>query len=283
MNRVLVSVALALGVVSLTWADDKSADPTKVSLDKVRAAFRAEIDKADQAMMVAFDKAATTARQTGDKVVLDRIMSERLAFELTGALPTWTPPVIQKRLGTAQRNSEEVYAQAVKAYTKAAQDDKAAAVQKELIEFRKQPTPVRFFSLINEKSGLVLAAAKSTADRGSGLVQAKDGGEPHQQWSFIPTNNSEVYLIKNRQSAHYLNIGGAHRVEVPVTLWSIDAAEHNHWVITRVGKHFRIRDANGESYLAPVDASTDENKAVIQAAKGDGDEQVWRLAPVKLE
>lgn len=274
-------VALTLGQVSFSAADDKSADRYKSSLDKARTSFRTEIEKVEQTMIAAFDKAAISGRQSGDKDLLDRLRIERTAFELIGTLPPWTPVAIQKRVGTAHGSIEEVFGQAIKGYTKNGKDDEASTIQKELSEISKQPIPAKFFSIVNEKSGLVLAASKSPAERGTTLVQVQNTDAPQMQWSFVSTKTPEVYLLKNRQSELYVNLAGAHRVGLTLILWSLDAAEHNHWLMSRVGKNFRIRDANGDAFLAPLDASKSEDTPIIQAAKSDGDEQVWRISPIK--
>jgi hypothetical protein len=257
-------------------------DPIRAALDEAWVAYRADVSKADQAVTDSLEQAETRARQKGDKPVVDRVKAERIDFLLTGVLPRWAPAGVQPKYANARHALESAYRQAVKAYTRASEDEKATAVQKEFEEFLKQPPP-RYFTLVNEKSGLVLAPAKATAERASFLIQSSEGGEPYQQWSFVPAGTPGVYLIKNRLSGLYVNICGSHEVGGPTALWSFDAAEHNHWSITPEGKHLRIRDANGNGYMAPDAGSTDTGKSIVKAAKQDGDEQLWRLVPVKTK
>ena len=71
----------------------------------------------------------------------------------------------------------------------------ATAVEKELKDFRNRDG-VRFYTIANEKSGLVPSPGNVDAERASRLVQAKDTSEAYQQWSFVPTKTPGVYLIK---------------------------------------------------------------------------------------
>lgn len=274
------AVLLGLGVASLLPAEEKPADPVAAKLTKVKAAYAAELAKIDKEVQDAYSKFEAFARKKGDKATLDRIKPELVAYEVTGALPKWASPAVPKKRTAARAPLEAAYAQQIRDYTKANQDELAAAAQKELDRLKARAVPVQYFTAANVKSGLVLGAAKDTADRGMGLVQAKDAAKPHQQWSFVPTGNPVVYLVQNRRSGLYLNVGGPERNGLQLTLWSFDAAEHNHVVVTKEGAHYQFRNGNAELYLATAEASLDEDKPVVQVPKGKGDEQFWTLTPV---
>lgn len=279
MKRFL-AVPFGLVAASFVLADAKPIDPVSAKLTKAKAVYAADLAKLDKEMADAFAKAETTARKKGDKAVLDRLKPELVSYELTGALPNWSSPAVAKKRAAARAALEPAYALAVREYTKAGDDKAAGAVQKELDRLKAQAIPVRCFTLVNVKSGLALATGKDDADRGGGLVQEKSAGKPHQQWTFVPNGAAQVYLVRNRQSGHFINIGGAHRAGLQVTLWSFDAAEHNHWLVAREGAHYRLKAAAGDHFIAPADASTDAGVAVVQVLKGNGDEQFWTLTPV---
>ena len=81
-----------------------------------------------------------------------------------------------------------------------------------------------------------------------------------------------------------MNISGSHQIGSGTALWSFDAAEHNHWQITREDKSLRIRNANGDGYMDLAEKGADEeDRAVVEGGQRDEKEQCWRLMPVKLK
>lgn len=273
-----ITAAISFLLLAPLVRSDEQSDPVQAALDKAWTTYQDEVVKADRLMIESSAKLEKAARQKGDKATLDRLNLEWVDYQLTGRTTKSTPATVRQKLSLAHRDLVAAYVQSVKAYTKASKDDKATAAQKVLDELRNS-APTRYFSLLNEKSGLVLTPEKENAERAVVLVQTKDTGALHQQWSFQPHNQPGVYLIRNRLSGHFLNIAGTHDFG-RTHLWSFDAAEHNHWLISRDDKFLRIRDANGEGYLTPEGASKEKDVPILKSAKVEGIEQLWRLLPV---
>lgn len=274
----LAVLALSVSAARLTANQD---DPVKTKLDKAKAAFNAEFAKLERGLDDALEKAETAARKKGDKVALDRIKLERTTLELALVFPKSTPQAISQKLSTARGTLESAYALAVKEYTKASKDDKAAEVQKELEQFKKAGIVPRYYTISNINSGLVLSAAKESADRAVALVQVKNTNKAYQQWSFVTTANPEIFFIKNRASGHFVNLAGALKDGGPLHLWSEDGGDHNYWTPVREGLYFTFKSPTSKNYLSVADASKEADKAVVQKAKSDGKEQVWEVIPVK--
>lgn len=82
-------------------------------------------------------KAEDTARQTGNKTLVDKIKEETDALESNG-----TPPSVistrdyLRKLRRSRETLEELYIETIKALTKAGMDDEAGTIEKELGQFQ---------------------------------------------------------------------------------------------------------------------------------------------------
>src|SRR5262245_23916687 len=82
-------IVIALACLSLTAVSAHCQEPDliKEKLDRAKAEYSAEVDKARQGVLDALQKREDAARQSGDKKAVDEVKAERQAFEEKGALP----------------------------------------------------------------------------------------------------------------------------------------------------------------------------------------------------
>lgn len=139
MRRSLLALPAVAAMALLASGQDE--DPVKAKLDKAKAAYAADAKKFRDEVGSLFDKREEAARKDGNKKLLDQIKDERKAFEEREELPTSTPKAVRQKLGAARSSLEKAFDTAVKEYTKGKKDAEAAAVEKELDEFRKTPDP----------------------------------------------------------------------------------------------------------------------------------------------
>ncbi len=99
--------------------------------------YRAEVEKFRTAVAEWFDQREAAARKDGNKKLVDQIKAERAAFAMNGEVPPKAPPALKRIPKAARAKLEAAFETAVKEYTKARKDDQAAAVEKELSEFKK--------------------------------------------------------------------------------------------------------------------------------------------------
>jgi hypothetical protein len=127
MNRWLLVIVLA-GLVTSVRAD---SDSTRMKLDEAKAAYEASSEKYRAAVGVWLDKRESSARDKGDKKLVDQVKAERQAFDERGELPPGAPVVLKSRLASARSALDSAYKAAVREHTRAKRDEEAAAVEKE--------------------------------------------------------------------------------------------------------------------------------------------------------
>ncbi len=138
--RVLVFAGLLSASGVLARADEKDdKDPIKEKLFAAKVTYDKDMAEFRKAAEDWFDKREEAARKAGDKKLVDQIKADRKSFDEVDALPKTTPAAIAQKPPAARKALEAAYTDAVKAYTKAKKDDLAAAVEKELSAFRKEP------------------------------------------------------------------------------------------------------------------------------------------------
>lgn len=132
MNRCLLVIVLA-GLVTTVRADSESA---RVKLDEAKAAYEASSEKYRAAVGVWLDKREASAREKGDKKLVDQVKAERQAFDERGELPPGAPVALKSRITSARAALDSAYKAAVREYTRAKRDEEAAAVEKEWEQFK---------------------------------------------------------------------------------------------------------------------------------------------------
>jgi hypothetical protein len=109
-------------------------DPIPSTLKKAKTEYAAEMAKATTEMVNQWLAREKAARREGSKQKLDAIKAERKSFEETGDWPSGMDAV-EKMRAAANRRIEAAYKTAITKYTKAGDDEKAAAVEKEFNQF----------------------------------------------------------------------------------------------------------------------------------------------------
>jgi hypothetical protein len=151
-SRVLLSLAFIFVSSLLLLARDD--DPTKEKIFKAKTAYTAEIAKLRSEVIASFDKKEEKARSKGDKKVVDEIKDQRAAFDEAEEWPTDMTADLRMRLTKARTQLETTYQSALKEYIKAKKDEEAAAMEKEIAEFRRAFWPLLDLAKIEVKDGL---------------------------------------------------------------------------------------------------------------------------------
>ena len=275
---VVLASLMSFASASVHSAD---ADPIKTKLDKAKSTFNSEVPKFVKGVTEFMEKAEADARKKGDKAALDRLRYEWTAFDLMYVPPPSLPQFMSKKADGLRASIDLTYQTAIKEYTKASKDDKAASLQKEFEQFQGGgKLGVRYFALVNSNSGLVITSESEKADRGNALLQMENAENLHQQWSFHLVKAPSTYAIRNRQSGHFINLGGSLK-EGNLHLWDGGGGDHNWFTPTKDGKFYTFANVTSGLYFSVADASTKEKANVIQTAKGKGEEQKWELVTVR--
>ena len=117
-------------------------DPIGDRLEQARTDYVEETEKVRAGLLASLEHKEMSARNSGNKTLVDRIKQEREAFELNDELPSVVSNTTYRR-GMAQARSRLTAAMrtALKDYLQARQDDQAEAVQTELEEFEAATAP----------------------------------------------------------------------------------------------------------------------------------------------
>jgi hypothetical protein len=134
MFRGISVLACLIGAVVAASGDDDK-DPIREKLFAAKVAYDKEMSQIRGQVGDLLDKREETARKAGDKKVLDQVKADRLAFDEDGEFPK-SATALAQRQEKAKKALDAAYTEAVKAYTKVKKDALAAAVEKELVEFR---------------------------------------------------------------------------------------------------------------------------------------------------
>jgi hypothetical protein len=134
--RIISSYVLAsVGMVTLVASADED---TKEKVSRAKAAYTLETAKTRAEMIAVFEKQEEKARYDGNKNLLDEIKFHRKLFNDEEEWPASTPSNLTQRLTKAKAEFDKAMVTAIKECVKAKKDDDAAALEKELIEFRRE-------------------------------------------------------------------------------------------------------------------------------------------------
>jgi hypothetical protein len=149
-RRVLFALAF---VILLNMLAIAGRDDPQEKVVKAKAAYTSETEKLRSVVLAGFDKKEEKARSKGDKKLVDEIKLQRAALEEFEEWPTDMPAELRTRLTKARTQVETAYALAIKECTKAKKDDEAAALEKELLEFRSHSWSLLDLTNVEVKDG----------------------------------------------------------------------------------------------------------------------------------
>jgi hypothetical protein len=205
MFRRITGMVCFLGMAVTVWGDEKEKDPVreklfaaKVAYDKEMSQFRAQVDEW-------FDKREEEARNAGDKKAVDLVKMERKAFEEEGDLPKGVPVALKQKPLMARRALEAAYSEAVKAYTKTKKDDEAAAVEKELENFRK-----------GDIKSVLLGTWRVSVGSYKGDWTFKEDGTV-KSTSGVTSGKWTLEVAKGRVLIAWANNGGLDKFDLPLS------------------------------------------------------------------
>lgn len=141
MSRHRIGGLACLFVAFVAFAAPAEDDPIRAKLNISRTAYKVELTRYREAVAAYFDSREQAARDVGNKEQVDQIKAERTAFQEKGDLPLTAPPDLRRKLIAARQDLLSAFQDAVKEYTRAKKDDLAAAVDKELKDFKFDSAP----------------------------------------------------------------------------------------------------------------------------------------------
>jgi hypothetical protein len=133
--RLLLSIHIGVFAVGMSPARADDADMVKEKLFQAKKEYDAEVQKFKKSVTELLDKREDTARNSGNKKVVDQIKAERDAFERTGELPSTVPASLREPLTAVRVKLDKTYAAVIKDYVRLKMDDAAGAAEKERLGF----------------------------------------------------------------------------------------------------------------------------------------------------
>jgi hypothetical protein len=137
MIRTFAFVVCGILVCTALRAD--ADDPIRAKLNGEKALYDATVADLSAQVLAWFEGREALARNAGDRKLVLKIQDEKKSFETTGELPRIRPgfpPGINNKEQSARGKMTLAYRNAVQEYTRAVNDIQAAAVEKELEEFK---------------------------------------------------------------------------------------------------------------------------------------------------
>jgi ribosome maturation factor RimP len=117
-----------------------AADPVRVRLDNAKDTYLDEIESQRKTLIEALDRKEESARNVGNKKLVDQVKAERSAFLDDGTLPKAVPTTTYtKSTKQAKDKVEAAFVAAVKDYLIAKKDSEADAVEQEKKDFLANP------------------------------------------------------------------------------------------------------------------------------------------------
>jgi len=133
----LVSL-FVLAALSVSLAPARGADDVEMIKEKLYQAkkeYDGEVRKFRKGVGEFLAKREETARNAGNKKLVDQVKAEQEAFEKLGELPAKLPSTLQDQLRNARIKLDKAYTTAIKAYVQAKEDAAAEAAEKEQQKF----------------------------------------------------------------------------------------------------------------------------------------------------
>lgn len=117
-----------------------AADPVRVRLDNAKASYVEEIESQRKALVDALDRKEESARNAGNKKLVDQVKAEREAFLDDGTRPKAVPTTTYtKSMSQAKVKVEAAFVAAVKEYVMTKKDAEADAIEQEKKDFLANP------------------------------------------------------------------------------------------------------------------------------------------------
>jgi len=162
----------------------------KSALEKAKATYDSDMEAFRKLVAEYFDKREETARNAGNKKLVDQVKEEREDFDKNGNLQPSVPMSLKRKAAFAISTMEAAYETATKGYTKAKKDDEASATEKELDRFKR--TNARFVGMLD-------LVQKDTLWKGTfTVVKEKPAGKKHEIELHVLQRDGRIFKGKLR-------------------------------------------------------------------------------------
>jgi len=132
MRRTLLVFLCLIVCAGRAAAED---DAVRKKLDDARATYDKEIEALAKAVTDWFDKREASARESGNKKLVEQIKAERETFVEKNSFAKVSPELRERRSST-RRRYEAALQSAIREYTRLKRDDDASTIEKELADFK---------------------------------------------------------------------------------------------------------------------------------------------------
>jgi hypothetical protein len=141
-HAILVATALATAACGVAPARE-DANPIKDRLDRARAAYEADLEKARDVLLGLLRKKEEAAQKAGDLTQLKKARAEREAFADRGELPKGVSTAeYRAAVAKARGRLETAYSQGRKEYTQAGKIAEAEAIDEMMRQLSDAKSPV---------------------------------------------------------------------------------------------------------------------------------------------
>jgi hypothetical protein len=193
------AVVFALACITFAAADPTEKDEIQAKLEQAKDAYQKAVEKAKDELLQSLQKREDTAREDGNKKLVDQIKADREAFEASGQLPKVVPvTAYQRTLDQARLPMETAFKAAVKEYLKAKLDSEADRVEAELKEFQANRGIVRQENPKGKSPGFLQFASRGFVEleKTQNMIDL-NGSFTVEVWVRFPkdTSKSQINLI----------------------------------------------------------------------------------------
>ena len=142
------------------------------------------------------------------------------------------------------------------------------------------PPDGSLFRLVNAKTGQALDVKDGATRAGAALVQSTVSDGESQLWTLRSSVGAMVII--NAHSGHSINIPRKSNLNrQPLIQWTVAEGQSNQcWTFHKDGAGFRIASRQNGLVIA-VTEKTDADGPIVQRFPKGGDEELWRVVPVR--
>jgi len=193
----MARVVIATAILGLSAPQESGDNPIGRKLNAAVKEYKNETAKALKSAAEGLEKAEAAARRKGDESAITKLKKERKGLDEGKEFPASATAPIRKRMMTLQSKVEAAHQQAIRDYTKAGDDARAAETKKKLAELRAgfigvvQIAAKKTYRIVNKNSGLAISVKSPQQPKAGRLIQSPVADDPHQLWTVAAFRQGE--------------------------------------------------------------------------------------------
>jgi Polysaccharide lyase/Ricin-type beta-trefoil lectin domain-like len=116
-----------------------------------------------------------------------------------------------------------------------------------------------------------------TADNTAIIQHTDNASWTSEQWKVMLTKNG-LYRIDNVFTGKSLRVASAAE-DAPATQYTWSLYDSQRWNLVQSGTSWKVKNSSTNKVLRPLDASTDNDAAVVQTTDSNWSSQLWNFVP----